>query len=357
MLNLVRLTTLQGHSASVWKTTWSLQGELLISCGADGLVLTWGPFLCNNYHKINSKLMINLLHFSKWKLLCKFNLMSTCKSYKNINWSPNTNECCVVNFSGIFYTCQIVFFNKKKPITFKKKTSCFNSLSEIKNCRYSPNGTLLSVVTRNKRLYVWKKNDKDIIDCIFIDKNCKSDIKYSIWHFKHKYLITAEYGGTVNFFVKSKHTVAFKNAIIISPFCAIFKISFSKNSKNFHTNTSQGNFLIFSKKKNNNNIIFLFSNTTNFFCTTTSEFNSSFLYTARENANIAFKYKFFTKNKCPICLYTGSFFFFKFKIEFMVKNFNLENTNYLTWHPLDDNIVSSCGDDTLIFIWYYGFSS
>nr|UXY86900.1 putative cytosolic iron-sulfur protein assembly protein CIAO1 [Cryptomonas paramecium] len=358
MLNLVCLNTFQGHSASVWKIKWSLHGELLISSGADGLILVWGSFFYRNNYNANLKSVINLSYFFKWKLLCKFNLISVYKSYKDINWSPNTSEFCVVNFSGIFHTCQIIFFNKKKSISFKKKTSCFNSPFEIKNCKYSPNGVLISVVTRNKRLYVWKKNDKDITDCIFIDKNCKSDIKHLTWHFKHKYLITAEYGGAINFFIKSKYTLFFKNTITFSSFYTILKINFSKNGKNFHTSTGQGNVLIFSKKNSsNNNIVFFFCTTTNFFCTTVSEFNSSFFYTAKENGNITFKHKFLIKNRYPICLYTGSFFFFKFKVVVTLKKSHLENTNHLTWHPLDDNIVSSCSDDTLIFIWYCSFSN
>jgi WD40 repeat protein len=351
MPNFLRLLILNKHKAAVWNICWSSYGEFLLSCGADGIILIWGPtskFICKN---LNIKKTIENIHFVKWNNLCKFESFLEFKTYRNIAWLSNFNQFCVCSFSGISHLCKIVFLNLNKSISLKKQSSLIGPSSEVKSCNYSPDGNLISISSRNKTVWIWEKDFRKNFNCFFILKQHDSDIKYLKWYPKHKYLITATYDGIMKFFKKEKKKLSYSGSISLFH-STIWNIKFSEKGNEFYFCTNKGEIGCFLKKKKLFICLFFSTVCISFFLI--SNHTLAILHTNNEESvSILLRCKFSMKEKDLQFLYGGVSKLFRFKIENTLLCPHLGDINSLAWHPNNTNIIASCGDDLAICIWYY----
>ena len=351
MSGFLRLKILNRHQATIWSVSWSSYGEFLISSGSDGIIFIWGPISILNFSDLDSKKTANRRKFSKWNNLSKFESFHKFKTYRNTFWLPNSSQFCVCTFSGISFLCNITFFKKKKSITMKKQYELIGPLSEIKNCIYSPDGNFVCVSARNKTIWTWKKNLKNNFNFFFIIKDHDSDLKCLRWYPRHKYLITASYNGIIKFYQKKKKNL-FNKGSISAINATIWNILFTHNGKKIYFCTSQGDigeFLEFKQLY----CFYIFSTISIIFFHISIQ-TSSILYTNNEeNINILFRCKYLIKEKIFHSLFGGVSKFFRFKIEKLLICPHVGDTNSFAWHPNDNNIIASCGDDLTIYIWYY----
>jgi WD40 repeat protein len=351
MNGFIKLKTLNKHKATIWSITWSSFGELLFSCGADGKIFIWGPVLHLYHRNLNLKINFEKLKFSKWNNLCKFESFLYFKTYRNITCLFNSTELCACSFSGVSILCKISFFFEKKSITIKKQYLFIGPLSEIKNCTYSPDKNYICISSRNKTVWVWEKNFKNNYNCFTIIRQNDSDIKCLKWYPKHKYLISSSYNGIIKFYKKKKKNLFHKGLISLSN-TTIWNINFNENGQEFYFCTNQGEIYGFLKQKKLYFYFILSIISVTFFFY--SNHTSSIIYSSNEQSlNILFRSKFLIKEKKLQFLIGGVSKFFRIKIKNSLIYSQIGDINSLAWHPNNNNLIASCGDDSSINIWYY----
>nr|UXY87335.1 putative cytosolic iron-sulfur protein assembly protein CIAO1 [Cryptomonas sp.] len=355
----LQIKTFGKHKAIVWNICWSVYGEFLVSCGADGIIFIWG--LISNLYFVNydKKMIIETQYFSNWDNLCKFESFLIFKSYRNISWSGSFNSFCVSSFSGAVHLCKIVFFNNKKSVYLEKRNSLFGPTCEVKSCDFSQNGALICTSTRNKIVWLWEKQLGNIFDCFFILKQHESDIKCSKWYPRNKFLVTSTYEGIIRFFTKDKKCVFYNGSITLLK-STIWLINFSKIGNQFIYCSNRGELGIFDRKAKMKPgirvLLFMLSySSISFF--SYSNITSTILYAGNEESiNILINWNFWIREKELHVFYGGMIGNFRFNIETSAKYPHLGNINCIVWHPKNDNIFASCADDMLINIWYYAQS-
>nr|UXY87829.1 putative cytosolic iron-sulfur protein assembly protein CIAO1 [Cryptomonas curvata] len=351
MPGFVRLKTFDKHLATIWTISWSSFGELLFSCGADGTIFIWGPICQSIYRNINSKKTMEKLKFSKWNNLCRFESFLDFKTFRNITYSFNASQFCASSFSGISQLCKISFFNGKKFVTLKKKNILIGPVSEIKSCNYSPDKNYICISSRNKTIWVWEKDLKNNYKFFIIIKENDGDIKCTKWYPRHKYLVTSSYGGIINFYKKKKKNLFYNGSIFISN-TIIWNINFNEDGKEFYYSTNQGEVSGFLKTKKLYYYLICSTISIPFFLW--SNYTSSIVCTNNEeSSNILFRCKFLLKKKNLQFFFGGVSKFFRIKFEKSLVCPHIGDINSLAWHPNNNNIIASCGDDLTIYIWHY----
>jgi WD40 repeat protein len=351
MRSFLRLKILNKHKAAIWNICWSSYGEFLLSCGADGIILIWGPISKFLYKDSNLKKISEKIYFLKWNNLCKFESFLEFKTYRKLAWLCNFNQFSVCSFSGISHLCKIIFLNSDKSLSLNKQSTLIGPSSEIKSCNYSPDGNLISISSRNKTVWIWKKEFKKIFNCYFILKQHDSDVKCLKWYPKHKYLITGTYDGIINIFKKKKKKLSPSGTISLFR-STIWNVTFNEKGNEFYFCTNKGEIGCFLKIKKIFMCIFLSTFCISFFLI--SNYTLAILHTNNEeNVSILRRCKFSMREKDLQFLYGGISKLFRFKIENSLICPHLGDINSLAWHPNNTNIIASCGDDMTICIWYY----
>ena len=213
------LKSFKKHKALIWNICWSLFGDFLISCGTDGIILIWGPCIgCKLIDSILKK-KDELLNFSLWTNICAIESFSKFRTYKNIKWANKFNFFCAVSFSGFSFMFNIIFQSGfKRQVYLQIQDMLLGPKCELKNCDFIRSGKFVSIVGRNKLIYIWKKNLREKYSCFFIIKYNKSDIKCIKWYMDHQHIITSSYNGELKIFFKKKKGIQLQRINVLCEF-------------------------------------------------------------------------------------------------------------------------------------------
>mmetsp|Transcript_25091 Transcript_25091/g.48849 ORF Transcript_25091/g.48849 Transcript_25091/m.48849 type:complete len:373 (-) Transcript_25091:1489-2607(-) len=364
MFYLTKIKTFKINKASIWSLKWSSFGNFLISCGVDGCVIVFSLTSSQVFYNFNRRNFIEKKIFQNWNCITFTKKEEIKSTHRDVNFSKNNYQIGISTFIGNTLVCKIFFSKKLRAIFFEKLTILKGSSSEVKNCAFSPDGTNFITCSRNKMVWNWEKNSENFFNSFFVLENHESDIKQSIWHPQLGIILTSTYEGFVRFFQKNFKEIWIINSFKFS-FFSIFALKTDESGKKIIFSSTKGELFIcpfwknISKKTKKLSKLkykfFFFSlgrqpiqsidvSKTHSFLSLSGEEDS---LTVLKICNVwAFKTIF-------KILYKGIKTFDILTFENSVIRSHCGNLNDLVWHPKNENLVASCGEDSLVIIWNF----
>jgi len=359
------INSLKGNNGIIWSVSWSLSGDFLISIGTNSSLIIWGP--CGNFfnRKFYTKKFSEIIYFKSWDKLHQLKFNKNLRTFRCLNKKINSNYFSISDFLGQTYLWEIIFLKSSNICLVEIKHILKGHLSEIKSCGFSPIENLIATCGRDKSIWIWKNSFKKKIDCEFIFKENKSDIKCIKWNPYGTELVASTYEGDIILilFGKNKTILRIKFSNSVS-----WNFTFDGMGKELIIGDGIGeliwvnlNLLSFSnffkrkKKKekmwqellllfffNNESLLSLSNSNKNGLCLLG---NSNGLINMIKIQKIIKQSEF---SKYGFFLTQGSFFLKNF---LFISNLHFGKINSIVWHPIFENVLVSCGDDSHINIW------
>jgi WD40 repeat protein len=348
------------HKASVWALKWSSFGDFLISCGIDGIIFIWGFNLILSYSNLNERQIIEKFFYQNWNFLSFFKSFYFRGSFRRVNFCENFNTFCVSTFSGKVLICKIFFLNFYKTVDINENFYLDGFLSEIKDGDFSKNGLMMTYCTRDKALWFWEKIVSRKFQCFLILHGHESDIKKVIWHPRFAFLISSTYNGFVRVFQKKNYCIRMLKLFNFSD-NSLLNIELDTSGNSIFFCSNQGELIILlnflfseylnsnsNKKKTSTSFFFLsrlplfglnFSKTNAFVSITGDDETFHIL----KNFKIKKKKKELQGLKEQKILQIEKSFF---RLQF-------GTINTCIWHPKNENIFVTSGEDGNIHFWSF----
>lgn len=357
------ISTLEEHNSIIWSITWGMSGNFLVSIGIDSSLVVWGPIGNIIQKKFYKKNFGEALYFKSWNKLHQLKLSQILRTFRYLSRKINSNYFSVSDFQGNMYLLSVVFIKCYKICLVEIKHILKGHSSELKGCDFSFDENLLASCGRDRTIRIWKNRFKKKIECEFIFKENKSDVKSVKWNPCFKELIASTYEGDIRLIVFNENPINIRIKISKS---VIWSLSFDGIGREVLLGNGIGELIMlqinslkpcysFDKRIEREFqkllMIFFFGlDTLNSITLSTKNYffasgSSSGMVGLAKKQKIFKKWKFsknkIVKRKLDVVLTPIS----------ILSNFHFGKVNAIIWHPIFDNIFLSCGDDSFLNIW------
>ena len=362
---LVRcIKTFHITKAVIWSIKWSFFGDFLVSCGVDGCIFIWAQRssnICFNF-RVRSVLDRNI--FRTWNYVRVIHSKKSNGTYRDLSFSPNDYQFAICSFNGNIDIFKIYLSQKNHSISLKNLTTLKGNATELKECDFSADGSNFIACSRDKIVWNWTRTSSKNFQCIFVLMDHESDIKQICWHPAFGILITATYDGFLRIFRKNNQDMLLIISLKFSAF-SIFSMSTDENGNKIIFGTGKGELFYLPFKKNiitrhklinqgNKNFLFFSIGRDIIHCFQTSKSIAlSGLSGDDDSLHILKINNIWAKNTCNILYYQGSKFNRAVFIENSIIRAHLGNPTDIAWHPRNENVMASCGEDSVIRIWCF----
>lgn len=168
------ISSLEGHSDSVWCTAWCPAGVILATSGTDKAIRLWS------------------LEGDRW--VCKTILSDGhSRTVRRLSWSPCGKLLASCSFDGT------VCVWSRKDGEFECSVTLEGHENEVKSAEFSPSGRYLATCSRDKTVWIWEHTDDDF-ECVSVQSCHTQDVKAVKWHPKEDLLASASYDNSINFY-------------------------------------------------------------------------------------------------------------------------------------------------------------
>jgi WD40 repeat protein len=353
------------HKAIIWAMKWSSFGDFLISCGTDGVIFFFGFSLKIIIYKSREREKFEKFFYESWNCLSFIKSFYFQGSYRRINWCENFNQCCIPSFGGKVFICKIFFKKLFKTINIAKKFYLDGFTAEIKDSNFSKNGLKIITCTRDKTLWFWEKIISYEFQCLLILQGHESDIKRTSWHPRFTFVISITYNGFIRVFKKKNIEISLLRVLRFSDF-SLLDFDFDINGNSFFFCSNQGelinlsNYLFpnFSRpnkwKKEKKYISFFFLSRFSFFALNFSKSNAVFLITGEdETFHLIKNIKIKSRKKKKQYIFKGVKKNTGLNLENSFQRAQFGSINNCIWHPKNENLFATCGEDGNIHLWSF----
>lgn len=170
-----QVSSLEGHTDSVWCCAWSSDGNTLATCGTDKAIRLWTE------------------QDEKW--VCKTILSDGhSRTIRRVSWSPCGNMLASCSFDGT------VCVWTKKDGEFECSITLEGHENEVKSAEFSPSGRYLATCSRDKTVWIWEQGGADDFECVSVQSCHTQDVKCVRWHPREDILASASYDNSINFY-------------------------------------------------------------------------------------------------------------------------------------------------------------
>lgn len=184
MGRLELLTTLRGHAGIVWSLTWSPSG-FLASCGADKSIRLW---------QVNPKDNI-------YTVITVFDNNTFLRATRDLSFSTDGRSLCVASFDA---TATVLELLGGKSPRFDAVVCLEGHDSEVKSVAYSSSGGLLATCSRDRSVWIWEVGLDFEYDCIAVLNGHTADVKSVAWHPDCELLVSCSYDETMRVWVEDE---------------------------------------------------------------------------------------------------------------------------------------------------------
>lgn len=180
-MNLARIATLRGHTASVWSVAWSPRG-FLASCGADRLVYVWSKG-----------------EDGQWARIAKSPNSSFLRAVRNVSWSPDCRSLAVASFDASATILELT----GGPDAKLEPVVCLEGHdSEVKSVAYSSAGGLLATCSRDRSVWIWEVGLDFDYECVAVLSSHRGDVKKVLWHPLIEMLVSCSFDTSIRVWVE-----------------------------------------------------------------------------------------------------------------------------------------------------------
>ncbi len=178
-MQLVR--SLEGHTACVWHAAWSHTADLLASCGADKTVRIWGKDAKQQSDKLPAA-----------QLQCKETIDGCAtRSMRCCEWSRCGRYLAAVSFDASVLVWEL------EDGSMEPLASLEGHENEVKSIAWNAAGTLIATCARDKTVWLWDADAEADFECVSVLPGHGGDVKSVVWHPQEDTLLSCSYDNTM----------------------------------------------------------------------------------------------------------------------------------------------------------------
>ncbi|KAK8815120.1 hypothetical protein WA556_007154, partial [Blastocystis sp. ATCC 50177/Nand II] len=173
MSRITLLSSFQAHDSRAWYSSWSPDGNEILTCGADKSVKIWGRM------------------GDSWVLKETLDGLHS-KSIRSCEMSPDGKYIAAASFDS-----NISVYRKENE-EWKLFTMLEGHVNEVKNVCWSRDGKLLASCSRDRNIIVWGYNEEDDeMDCVSVLSGHTQDVKFVRFNPANNNLYSCSYDDTI----------------------------------------------------------------------------------------------------------------------------------------------------------------
>ena len=340
--NLVPIATLSGHTDRVWSIDFSPDGTLLASCGGDKNVRIWAK----EYRQDSS------IEESKWFCLSVLDEAQR-RTVRCVKWSH-----CGRLLAATSFDATTAIWRRIGKEQFELAAILEGHENEVKAVAWNRADNLLATSSRDKSVWIWEAlgdigstgdgDDDDIDNNIPADFECASvlmghsqDVKSVLFDPNENRLVSCSYDDTIKFWEEDDDDW-FCSETLVGHTSTVWSLSFEKTSKRLISGSDDCTCIIWKKEDGNDNNNKWIQETVlkgyhdrSIYCVHWSTLTNKIASVGADDR---------------ICIYNADVDK-EVKLICKVEKGHAADINGVTWHPKDENILATCGDDNVVKLW------
>lgn len=245
MLEIFKIKFINKHNSNIWDQSWSSYGNNLISISSDQDLKIYGPLNCTL--KNNLTLGYFREYYKNWGLLSNLKLDTWKRSLKTLSYNRSNNLIFLGSFNGKGVFFKFKFIKKKKFFYMIDFIVFLYDYSEIKDSIFLTEDACFSLSSRNKSISIWKKNEKNSIECLYHFDKLESEVKSLAYDNLCNSIIGVSFNGYVYKFVKKDDNWISGSKMKFSSH-TIWSVYFFKESHSLIFTTNDGELFILKNK-------------------------------------------------------------------------------------------------------------
>ncbi|XP_024515677.1 protein CIA1 isoform X1 [Selaginella moellendorffii] len=331
---------LEGHTDRVWSVAWnpvasSSNRSVLASCGGDKTVRIWEGD-CSDSSSSSSS--------SSWS--CKAVIDSFKRTVRSCHWSPDGKLLATACFDGIGAVWEDVGGDYECVATLEGHEN------EMKSIAWSASGTLLATCGRDKSVWIWEMEAENDFQTVSVLNGHSQDVKTVLFHPTEDILVSSSYDNSIKVWAPDPNgddwscvqTLAEPNQGHSS---TVWSVAFDADGKRMVSCSDDLLLVVWDTSTNP------LESSWKHLCTL-SGYHERTIYSvhwSRRSGLIASAagddaIRVFAEANDPS--YTSRAVF---SMVGKQQKAHSTDVNCVRWHPKDDDILASAGDDGLVKLW------
>ena len=351
---LVPMATLVGHTDRVWSVDFSPDGTLLASCGGDKNVRIWakeyGPGGTEGH--------------SKWFSLCVLDEAQR-RTVRCVKWSHCGRMLAATSFDST-----TAIWRRVGKEGFELAAILEGHENEVKSVAWNRADSLLATSSRDKSVWVWEAlgdigagddpEEDDIDNNIPADFECASvlmghsqDVKSVIFDPNENRLVSCSYDDTLKVWEEDEDDW-YCSETLTGHTSTVWSISFEKTSNRLVSGSDDCTCIIWKKEKLDDSAeggegvvgattewkqeaVLKGYHDRSIYCVDWSKLNNKIASVGADDR---------------ICIYdAGKDATEEVQLLCKLEKGHTSDVNCVSWHPKEENVLATCGDDNLVKIW------
>ncbi|AAK39661.1 hypothetical protein (nucleomorph) [Guillardia theta] len=245
MFEIFKIKFINKHNSNIWDQSWSSYGNYLISISSDQDLKIYGPLNCSLNHNLTSSYFRE--YFKNWGLLSNLKLNTWKRSLKTLLSNHSNNLMFLGSFNGKGVFFKFKFIKKKKFFYMIDFIAFLYDYSEIKDSIFLTEDACFSISSRNKSISIWKKNDKNSIECLYHFDELESEVKSLAYDNLSNSIIAVSFNGYLYKFVNKDDNWIFGSKLKFS-LHTIWSVYFLRESQSLIFTTNDGEIFMLKNK-------------------------------------------------------------------------------------------------------------
>lgn len=363
MGGLELVASLRGHTGVVWSVAWSPRG-LLASCGTDRTVRVWHTSSDPSQNAV-------------WTCIASYGDDGTFRrAVRDVAWASDGRSIAVGGFDSFAFVLELM--GGKKP-RLEAAVSLEGHESEVKGVSYSSSGGLLASCSRDKSVWIWEVGLDFDYDCVAVLNGHVADVKMVVWHPSVEMLVSCSYDGTVKVWVEDADDW-FCSETLAAHDGTVWAAAFDEEGRGLVTVSGDGSLVVWRREDPPNNIVGAhpcfkvvartqnlhdgpiytvdWSHRNGLIATgggddtirilRRTDLDFARLKSGHDIDAIPVQAPEVTKDETVKSVLSEAC-----EVVAAESRAHVGDVNHVAWHPVEDNVLASCGDDGLIQIWVY----